>query len=178
MKYYISDLHFGHSNIIKHDGRPFDDVDEMDKAMISLWNSRVQKNDEVYVVGDFCFRSGKSPAWYLEQLKGIKYLILGNHDDVILNDGSAKNYFAEIDKIMTIKDEDRRIVLCHYPLAEWDRMKHGSYHIYGHIHNRKDEAYMFMKDKDRAYNAAVAINNYMPVTFSELERNNRFFNEG
>ena len=30
---YISDLHFGHSNVIRFDHRPFADRDEMDRLM-------------------------------------------------------------------------------------------------------------------------------------------------
>ena len=48
--------------------------------IISLWNSRVPKDDEVYIIGDFCYTSGKSPDWYLRQLKGHKHLVIGNHD--------------------------------------------------------------------------------------------------
>ena len=33
MNYYISDLHFGHANVIRHDNRPFADVEEMDRAL-------------------------------------------------------------------------------------------------------------------------------------------------
>jgi len=177
MKYYISDLHFGHENIIKHDNRPFSNIDEMDKTLIALWNGRVQKDDEVYIVGDFCFKSGKDPKWYLDQLNGIKYLIPGNHDEVILNDESLKEYFKDIDKLMTIKDGENRIVLCHYPLAEWDKMRKGSWLIYGHIHSHCDATYFFMKNRERALNAAATINNYMPVPFIELEKNNILFKE-
>lgn len=40
MNLYISDLHFGHSNVIDFDHRPFADRDEMDRVMISLWNEK------------------------------------------------------------------------------------------------------------------------------------------
>ena len=60
MNYYLSDLHFGHANAIKFDARPFADVDEMDRVMIEKWNGVVGDDDDVYIVGDFCYRSGRS----------------------------------------------------------------------------------------------------------------------
>ena len=52
MNLYISDLHFGHTNVIRFDHRPFSDVKEMDHALIHLWNSRVNPEDDVYIIGD------------------------------------------------------------------------------------------------------------------------------
>lgn len=83
--FYISDLHFGHQNVIKFDNRPYANTDEMDRGMIRKWNDRVGKDDDVYVVGDFAFRSGYDPAWYLQQLSGHKHLIVGNHDGKLGN---------------------------------------------------------------------------------------------
>lgn len=177
MNLYISDLHFGHKNVIKFDHRPFMDVDEMDTAMIQLWNSRVQKDDNVYIVGDLCFKSGKSPDWYLRKLAGHKHLIIGNHDGVILKNQKALSYFESVESLMNLTDNDKQICLCHYPLAEWNKMYHGSWHIYGHIHNKKNEAYEFMKTKDKALNAAACINNYTPASMNELIRNNKIFQE-
>lgn len=179
MNLYISDLHFGHANVIRFDNRPFTDVEEMDRVMIGLWNGRVQEEDHVYVVGDFAFRNGRAPEWYLEQLRGHKHLIVGNHDNALLNDPKAVAYFESIEKMMHITDTYQganvQIQLCHYPLAEWNKMKHGSWLIYGHIHNRRDEAYEFMKTREHALNAAAAINHYTPASFRELVENNRIF---
>ena len=39
----------------------------------------------------------------------------------------------------------------------------------------KNEAYEFMKRKERALNAGCMINNYTPTSFNELVRNNEAF---
>ncbi len=177
MYLYIGDLHFGHANCINFDHRPFADRDEMDATMIKLWNSRVSADDDVIIVGDFCFKSGKSPDWYLRQLKGHKHLVIGNHDQVTLECANAAKYLESVEKMMHVADNGRQITLCHFPVAEWNKAKNGSWHIYGHIHANRAAAYWYMRWQDRALNAAACINNYMPVTFDELKRNNDFFKE-
>ena len=136
MKYYISDIHFGHYNIIRMDGRPFENTEEMDKTIIKNWNNRVTDEDEVYIVGDVGFK-GNPPQDYLKQLNGKKILIIGNHD---LNwaDRNSKGYNREAmsyltrwDKMMQIQDnldgEQVVIQLCHYPIVEWNRFFRGDY---------------------------------------------------
>ncbi len=78
-----------HSNVIRFDHRPFADRDEMDHVLIELWNGRVQPDDTVYIVGDYCYRSDHAPEWYLRQLKGHKFLVLGYHDLPILDNPKA-----------------------------------------------------------------------------------------
>ncbi len=175
MVLYTSDLHFGHTNVIGFDHRPFSDRDEMDKVMIELWNNRVQKDDTVYIVGDLCYRSGYAPEWYLRQLKGHKVLILGNHDLPILNNKKALHYLDGVEKMMHIQDGDKQICLCHFPIAEWNGFFHETWHIYGHIHNRRNESYEYMKTKEHALNAGCMINNYAPASFNELVQNNKLF---
>lgn len=177
MNLYISDIHFGHENVIRFDSRPFETVEEMDHTLIRLWNNRVQADDDVYIIGDFAFRNVRPAEWYLKQLRGHKHLVIGNHDGQTLSDPRAVSYFDTIDKMMHIADNDRQICLCHFPVAEWNHMQHGSWHIYGHIHNRVNETYDFMCKKERALNAAACINNYTPASIDELIRNNRIFRE-
>lgn len=175
MNLYISDLHFGHENVIKYDNRPFINVTEMDHCLIKLWNNRVSKEDHVYIIGDFCHKSKKSPEWYLRQLNGHKHLIIGNHDKVTTDNKNATKYFESIDNMLYIVDGDKHIFLCHFPIAEWIDSRHGSWHIYGHIHARKEDTFHFMKSRERALNAAACINNYTPASINELIRNNAVF---
>lgn len=173
MNLYISDLHFGHSNVIHFDNRPFSDREEMDRALIERWNSRVYADDHVYIAGDFCYRSGNTADWYLRQLRGHKHLIIGNHDGDMLKNKNAMAYFESVDKMMHIVDDGRHICICHFPIAEWNGCHKGHWHIYGHIHGRKNETYEFMRKRDRALNAAACINNYTPCSFDELIQNNQ-----
>ena len=175
MNLYTSDLHFGHENVIRFDDRPFSDIEEMDRTLIELWNARVRNEDTVYIVGDFCYRNKRPAAWYLKQLKGRKILIFGNHDIGLMKDPEALSFFEETDKMMHVSDQGEQICLCHYPLAEWNKYHRGSWHIYGHIHNRREDTYYFMRNRDHALNAGCMINGYMPVSFRELVQNNERF---
>ena len=58
--------------------RPWDTAEEGDAAMVERWNSVVGDNDKVIHLGDVAIpRRGLK---VLEQLKGRKVLIRGNHD--------------------------------------------------------------------------------------------------
>ena len=177
MIYYISDLHFGHRNVIGMDHRPFETIEEMDETLIRLWNERVGDVDDVYILGDFAYHNGNSAGWYLKRLKGRKHLVIGNHDRHTLRDQSACSCFASIEKMLLIEDNGRMVSLCHFPIAEWNGKRRGGYHVHGHLHNRRDEVYEFMRRFDRALNAGCMLNGYRPVTLEELTENNLRFRQ-
>ncbi len=79
MLYFTSDLHFGHENILKW-RKGFASLAEMDETLIRNWNETVSVNDTVIVTGDLLFRNEKPAVEYLQQLKGKKILVKGNHD--------------------------------------------------------------------------------------------------
>lgn len=178
MHLYISDLHFGHKGVIQFDHRPFRDVNEMDRTLIQLWNSRVRPEDHVHIVGDFACQNEREEQWYLRQLKGYKHLIVGNHDDRLLNNAVAMSYFESVDNLTCMEDNGRQVVICHYPLADWGGGKQGAYLVYGHIHSSRDEVFEFMTSQRNALNAGACINNYTPASINELIRNNRIFQNG
>ena len=109
MIFFTADLHLGHANIIKHCTRPFLSSDEMDDYLISVWNSRVCSNDNIYIIGDFIFRSVKSPEDYLKRLNGKKHLILGNHDTNWIKKIDLANYFATVERFVEFSDGQHKI---------------------------------------------------------------------
>lgn len=176
MIYFTADPHFGHANIVKMCGRPFENIEEMNEALIAAWNERVSGNDTVYIVGDMFFRC-KDAESILKQLNGKKRLIAGNHDGSWMGKVELGRFFISVDHYLEISDGAHALTLCHYPLLTWKHAKK-SYMIHGHIHANTDaDFWPLLRVRDNVLNAGVDINSFMPVTFDELLENNRRFKE-
>lgn len=172
MIYFTADLHLGHKSVIGMCGRPFADVEEMNEALVSAWNDRVHKNDDVYILGDFSFRSEVSPAEYLKRLKGRKHLIIGNHDRTWINKVDLSEYFEDWSSLLVKNFGRGKTTLCHFPMLAFE----GKYLIHGHMHNNTKRAYWsYLRTMDNAFNAGVDINGFVPVSFDELVANNADF---
>ena len=142
MKTWItSDLHFGHKNIMNFcpDSRsPFrNDVDYMNEAMVREWNDLIEPGDLVYILGDVAFLPAQKAAETVNRLNGTKILVEGNHDRKALNDPTFRKCFKEVHKYLDINYDGTKVVMFHYPIAEWDQMHRGAVHFHGHLHGGK-----------------------------------------
>lgn len=143
----IADTHFGHMNIIKFCARPFKDVAEMNAVITHNINSKVHRDDLLIVVGDYSFR----PQDYLDNITCNNVVFLkGNHDAdglKAIKRANIKNWKVLDDSILELKvyldpnDRTKKVyaILCHYPMLEWDKSRHGSYHFHGHCHYNLNE---------------------------------------
>lgn len=160
--FFIADTHFGHEKIIPMCKRPFENAEDMKNKMIEKWNNKVTDEDTVYILGDFCFKLPKQDAIkILKELKGKKILIKGNHDKYV----GQRDFDQCFEKIMDycqITEGKIQIILSHYPIWDWAGMYYGSYHLYGHIHDKT------MPSEYNAYCVSVEHTNYEPVTLEEL----------
>lgn len=128
-RWFTSDQHFGHRNIIRFCNRPFVSIDDMDTELIKKWNEKIGENDEVFVLGDLAWRE---PSRYLKALKGKLHLITGNHDH---KQTRKLPRWQSVQSFLELKDEKvGLIVLCHYPLQVWARSHFGTWHLHGHSH--------------------------------------------
>lgn len=131
--FFTADSHYFHSNIIRFCNRPYENVEEMNNALIENWNSVVGEDDTVFHLGDFSFSHRKHENEIIfNELKGTKVLILGNHDKDAVTSlpwDAVHNYY----EVRKHGDIDR-ICLFHYPMRSWNCAFHGSYHLYGHVH--------------------------------------------
>ena len=167
MNYFTSDLHFGCDAIRIRCNRPWKDVKSMNEDIISRFNDVLKSDDTLFILGDVACAE-YDPTSELTRIHGKKILISGNHDARWLHHRHFRKCFEKIEDIMPIREEGTRIVLCHYPLAEWDGYWKGHWHFYGHVHNSNEGAGLLMKQIPRAVNVGVDVNEFMPKTAKEL----------
>ena len=183
-KFYIADTHFRHGNILRFDKRPWVSLEDMEQAMVSRWNKRVNNNDDVYILGDFCW-SGNADVWagILSQLNGRKYLITGNHDLKQFPQKVTAYLMQKPVPYKEIDDDGRTVILSHYPLLCY---KHDSdpysYMLYGHVHGtveydatqdavrvyRKSCEAVGYKYQGKLYNCWCGLYDWAPATLDEI----------
>ena len=154
MKTWLSgDHHLGHANIIKYCNRPFNNIEEMDDELCSIWNSHVAPEDIVYYLGDFCLGNSQLANIYFQRLNGTIF-VLGNkwhHDSRWLSgykvpdvtsyntkSGVSVRILLPIEVIdsvgMNADEYAIPAILCHYAFEIWDRKHYGALHFHGHSH--------------------------------------------
>lgn len=178
--FYTSDQHFGHKNILTMGkGRPFNSIEEMQQIMISKWNKKVQPDDTVYILGDFCWGfNSKKIKELVSKLNGNKILIVGNHDR--LNDYYKSASFQDIVSYHEVKDGDDRVVLFHFPISEWNGYYYGSYHLYGHTHGTYqllEETSKRNRANTNCWDVGVDNNDFEPVSLEEIKQRIRQYIE-
>lgn len=164
--YFISDMHFGHEGVIAFGNRPFNSLKHMEESMIEKWNNKVTKNDRVFILGDFSFYDKKTNEGIVRSLNGDKILIKGNHcrsNNIARNFGFTANYYE-------LKLDGRKIVLFHYPIAEFNGYYKDAIHLYGHTHR-------VIYDIKNAYNVCVEVLDYEPCTLEEVIERNKYKRE-
>ena len=137
MKTWVtSDCHFGHGNIIKYcpSTRPFVDANDMTVKMVTYWNELVSDDDTVYILGDVCFGDVNKAIETVSSLNGRKILIKGNHDGKFLKHKEFRDCFVSIHDYLEVEVNKTLVCLFHYPMKMWNKMHHGSVHLYGHVH--------------------------------------------
>lgn len=156
--YFISDTHFGHTNIIRYCNRPFASAEEMDEEMIRRWNERVKPEDTVWHLGDFALAKYDRVRELVWRLNGDKYLLMGNHDrhsKKKYQDAGFSFVFQGYKPLIFVAPE---IALSHRPQEVAPRPRPW---LHGHVHNAPDT-------QPGVYNISVERTDYRPVTLEEI----------
>jgi len=178
MIYFTSDHHFGHENIIKYCHRPFESVKEMNQEMIWQWNNVVASDDIVYHLGDFTLLDEEIAQWYFSRLSGqirilsnpwhhdkrwLRWAMSSKHHQFISGDGAKVQLLPPM--VVLELDKGKKwplvIVLCHYPLSEWDRKHYGAWHLHGHSHGN-------LRPIGLMLDVGVDQHNFVPVSLDQV----------
>ncbi len=157
--WFTSDLHFGHSNIIKYCERPFKDATEMDAVLIEKWNERVAPKDLVIVLGDFAWQKdyAEIKKRYIDNLNGIILLVRGNHDYSTLP-------FPDIFGLV-IEGNKEELFCTHNPADANPAYKTN---LVGHVHGLwKTKDVVCGETITRLVNVGVDVNSFYPISIAE-----------
>ena len=125
---------------------------------------------QLYILGDFSFKMTAQDAYALRKRIACRriHLIPGNHDKDWTQPAVAGAFTVE-PPICVLKIDGQKIVLSHYPMADWQGMGHGSWHLHGHIHSGGGAYNEFNRKQGLLrYDVGCDANGHSPVSLDEL----------
>lgn len=151
-KWFISDTHFSHRNVIKYTNRPFETVEEMDRCLIQNWNESIDAEDQVFFLGDFGMGDVEHLHAIGSQLKGHKICIRGNHDRNA--SWMMRVGFHIVLESAFLKIGQHTVELIHIPSTP----PPSHFQLHGHVHEKRPN-----KIVTNQLNLSVEVWDYKPV---------------
>lgn len=148
----ISDTHFGHKKIAEYAKRP----EDWEERIIVNWNAKIKDEDLVLHLGDFGLAPREMLEFYYNNLNGIIWLQVGNHER------NRLKLYERLGMVVLEKESYsyNEYIFSHRPLLNINGFH---YNIHGHRHQ--------IKPIDSRYiNMSVELWDYKPVKFSTLEK--------
>ncbi len=163
--WFTADQHFFHNNIINLVFRPFKSINQMHSNLINNYNELITDEDVVFFIGDFSIK-GKEYKTQLEKiiekLKGVKHLILGNHDKLNPFDYIEMGFRSVHTSLQGTFDSKIGLIsidMNHDPSVSYiDRNR---LFLCGHVHNH----YIQLKN---VINVGVDVWDFKPVSLDQL----------
>lgn len=165
-----SDTHFNHDKDFIWKPRGFDNVNDMNDAILTKWNETVKDGDLVYHLGDVMLGADLQGGLRLvSKLKGEKYLAYGNHDtDARIKAFITNHFFKDIQMGFRIKVGGHIFVCTHYPTITANGNDNRVLGLYGHTHQQTN----FFSDEGgiRTYMFHVGVdsNKCKPVNIEDI----------
>lgn len=155
-RWFISDTHFSHTNIIKYIGRPFETIEEMNRCLINNWNDCIDTDDQVFFLGDFGLGDVDHLRSICSQLSH-KFCIRGNHDrnaSYMMRVG-----FNLVLESAFLKIGKHNVELIHIP----SNPTPSHFQLHGHVHEKRPK-----KIVSNQLNLCVEVWDYKPVSEKTL----------
>lgn len=162
-RWFTSDWHLGHKNIIYFCDRPFDNVDWMNESIIDTMNTHVGPDDELWILGDVGMGNVDKTLPMLKRLTaGRVVVVAGNHDRCHPYNGKKhEGWIARYENLtgaeiicgnteLTLAD-GTEVQVSHFPYsmdggygpyrpddraAEWRPVDDGRWLLCGHAHEK------------------------------------------
>jgi calcineurin-like phosphoesterase family protein len=187
-RWFTSDTHFGHANIIKYSNRPFNDIPHMNEELIANWNGVVGEDDIIYHLGDVAMGPWEKWDEVLTRLNGRKVLVVGNHDRIFKgmstrqNERFADQYAGWFDEIYhNVKGfelfDGTVVNLSHFPYdsdhteksryMEFRLPDEGVPLVHGHTHSEHDVISRSKKGTVQIH-VGVDSSNYTPLSEQQV----------
>lgn len=176
MRFFTSDLHFWHKNVVVFCNRPWASVEEMNEGLIERWNSVVWPDDEVDICGDMFFCGTTKAQAIMKRLNGRKRLWQGNHDWKVVKKHRAADFgFESVQEngATHLEGFDELVLLSHFPYknegdhTEKERFTDKRYDqqnkwlLHGHVHQ-------YWKIKGKQINVGVDVWGWKPVSEKQI----------
>ena len=168
--FLTSDTHFGHDREFLWGPRGFDSGLDHDEAVIANWNSVVEPEDTVYVLGDLMLGDNEHGKACVARLNGHIKLIRGNHD----SNRRWDEVYAELPNIERVGWADvihyrkYHFYLSHFPTntanIEAESLHQCTLNLFGHTHSKEQ----FREDQPMYYNVALDANDNTPVLLDDI----------
>ena len=168
--FLTSDLHLCHDREFLFKPRGFDSVTDHDITICANWNSVVQPEDDVYILGDLMLNDNRRALNMLKCLNGRKHIILGNHDTPM----RIRAYVEEGICVEEPKWADvihykgYHFFLSHFPSMtanlEKESLKQVTINLFGHTHQKKK----FYNDIPFMFHVGMDSNNNTPVLLDDI----------
>lgn len=148
--YFTADWHLHHPNQARRRGfspetHGSDWLDQHDEAILAPTAALIKPTDTLVLGGDVGHGRPEVLEALLKRVPGKKVLVVGNHDAQVVK--KLSHLFAEVRDLWVMRNplgkaprsapDPRKpplVMVCHYPMASWDRSHYGSWHLHGHSH--------------------------------------------
>lgn len=167
MIHLTSDLHMFHDRAFIYEPRDFKSVQAMMDYYRQEWLGNVAKQDDIYIVGDFCLGTDYDAIEQLvKSLPGNKHLLIGNHDTDAKVD-FYKSLGMDVKYADVIEYKKRRFYLSHFitHVASLESNPDTCLiNLHGHLHTKEK----FHEDIPYLYNVSMDANNNKIITLDDV----------
>ena len=169
--FVTSDLHLNHDKEFLYRSRGFSSIEEMNRAVVNNFNSILDSDDDMYILGDLMLVDNSAVQLIKKIKKKNIHIIRGNHD----SDSRIELYrncwnVVEICDAKFLRYGKYHFFLSHYPAltSNWDKDKKLSLkmiNLCGHTHTQ-DKFVDF--DKGLIYHCELDAHECKPVSIEKV----------